>query len=190
MVTKDDVEQFLNRLSAEGASIKEVQNGLWVVKPSGSLEFDLVVHFSPPVVVLRVKVMELPEEPEALAQLTRRLLEMNASEMLHGSYGIEQDAVVITEALELSHLDFEEFLAVYESINIALASHLREIGALGTSGTHRVPEGARKPAAARPRNGKNGKNGKPAKKAGRSTTIPKKGARGAKRTGSRARGRR
>jgi hypothetical protein len=164
-----------------------------VVKPSGSLEFDLVVHFSPPVVVLRVKVMELPEDTDSLAQLTRRLLEMNASEMLHGSYGIEQDAVVITEALELSHLDFEEFLAVYESINIALASHLREIGALGTSGTHRVPAAARKPDAARGKNGKNaknGKNGKNAKKAGRSTANPKKGARGAKRTGSRARGRR
>ena len=184
MVTKDDVEQFLNRLSAEGASIKEVQNGLWVVKPSGSLEFDLVVHFSPPVVVLRVKVMELPEDTESLAQLTRRLLEMNASEMLHGSYGIEEDAVVITEAMELSHLDFEEFLAVYESINIALASHLREIGALGTSGTHRVPAAARKQAPARAKNGKQGK------KAGRSPAKPKKGARGAKRTGSRARGRR
>jgi hypothetical protein len=34
----------------------------------------------------------------------------------------------MTEALELSHLDFEEFLAAYESITVALASHLREIG--------------------------------------------------------------
>jgi hypothetical protein len=192
MVTKDDVEQFLNRLSAEGASIKEVQNGLWVVKPSGSLEFDLVVHFSPPVVVLRVKVMELPTDPDSLAGLTRRLLEMNASEMLHGSYGIEQDAVVITEALELSHLDFEEFLAVYESINIALASHLREIGELGTSGTHRVPAAARKPASAPARDAKKVKNAKTArsgKKAGRAAANSKKGARGAKRSGS-ARGRR
>lgn len=191
MVTKDDVEQFLNRLSAEGASIKEVQNGLWVVKPSGSLEFDLVVHFSPPVVVLRVKVMELPEDPESLASLTRRLLEMNASEMLHGSYGIEQDAVVITEALELSHLDFEEFLAVYESINIALASHLREIGALGTSGTHRVPAAARKSSAgsANKAGARNGKGVKGGKKAARGGANPKKGARSAKRSGS-ARGRR
>ena len=34
----------------------------------------------------------------------------------------------MTEALELSHLDYEEFLAAYESITLALASHLREIG--------------------------------------------------------------
>ena len=144
MVTKEDIEGFLDRLSATGASYKEVENGLWVVKPGGSLDFNMVVHFSPPVAVLRVKVMELPTDKFATAQLSRRLLEMNASEMVHGSYGIEENAVVITEGLELSHLDFEEFLAAYESITLALTSHLREIGSLGTSGTHRVPTAARK----------------------------------------------
>ena len=34
----------------------------------------------------------------------------------------------MSEALELSHLDYEEFQAAYESITVALASHLREIG--------------------------------------------------------------
>ena len=138
MLTKEEIEPFLDRLSAEGASYKEVQPGLWVVKPGGALDFNVVVHFSPPVVILRVKVMEMPKDRTAQAQLSRRLLEMNASEMVHGSYGIEQNAVVITEALELSHLDFEEFLAAYESISLALAAHLREIGSLGTSGTHRA----------------------------------------------------
>ena len=128
MITKEDTEVFLDRLSAEGASHKEVQPGFWVVKPGGSLDFDVVVNYSPPVLVLRVKVMELPKDSKAAAELTRRLLEMNASDMVHGAYGIEQNAVVITEALELEHLDFEEFLAAYESIAIALASHLREIG--------------------------------------------------------------
>jgi len=128
MVTREDIEGFLERISAEGASYREVQPGLWVVKPGGALDFDVVVHFSPPVVVLRVNVMALPKDPKAASELTHRLLEMNASDMVHGAYGIEQKAVVITEALELEHLDFEEFLAAYESIAIALASHLREIG--------------------------------------------------------------
>jgi hypothetical protein len=34
---------------------------------------------------------------------------------------------VLTEALELSHLDYEEFLASYESITLSLASHMREL---------------------------------------------------------------
>ena len=180
MVTKEDIEAFLNRLSAEGASYKEVQNGLWVVKPGGSLDFDMVVHFSPPVVVMRVKVMELPRDKTAEGQLTRRLLEMNASDMVHGSYGIEQDAIVVTEALELEHLDFEEFLAAFESISLSLASHLREIGEIGTSGTHRVP------AAARKKNGSSAKkkSGKPARSSGKNNT------RAAKRSAGRTRGRR
>jgi hypothetical protein len=130
MVNKEDIEGFLDRLSAEGASYKEVEPGLWVVKPGGALDFDVVVHFSPPVVVLRVKVMELPKDRATLAELSRRLLELNASDLVHGSYGIEQNSnsIVMTEALELAHLDFEEFLAAYESITLALASHLREIG--------------------------------------------------------------
>ena len=128
MVTREEAEGFLDRLSAEGASYSEVEQGLWVVKPGGELDFDVVVNYSPPVLLLRVKVMTLPADREAVATLSRRLLELNASDLIHGSYGIEEDSIVLTEALELSHLDFEEFLAAYESMLVALASHLRELG--------------------------------------------------------------
>jgi len=128
MVTKEDIEGWLNRLAADGASFSEVEPGLWVVRPSGELDFSVVVHFSPPVVLLRVKVMTLPTNTAAVATLSRRLLELNSTDLVHGSYGIEENAIVMTEALELSHLDYEEFLAAYESITVALASHLRELG--------------------------------------------------------------
>ena len=128
MVTREETEGFLDRLTADGASYSEVEPGLWVVKPGGELDFDVVVNYSPPVVLLRVKVMTLPSDSEDVATLSRRLLELNASDLIHGSYGIEEDAIVLTEALELSHLDYEEFLAAYESMLVALASHLRELG--------------------------------------------------------------
>jgi hypothetical protein len=130
MLNKEDIESILDRLDAEESSYKEVEPGLWILKPGGALDFDVVVHYSPPVVVLRVKVMELPKDKTQLADLSRRLLELNASDLVHGSYGIEQNSnsIVLTEALELEHLDFEEFLAAYESMTLALASHLREIG--------------------------------------------------------------
>ncbi len=128
MVTREETEGFLDRLTGDGASYSEVEPGLWVVKPGGELDFDVVVNYSPPVVLLRVKVMTLPRDPETLATLSRRLLELNASDLIHGSYGIEEDSIVLTEALELSHLDYEEFLAAYESMLVALASHLRELG--------------------------------------------------------------
>ena len=127
MVTREEIETFLDRLASDGANHTEVEPGLWLVRPSGEMDFDVVVHYSPPVVVLRVKVMNLPRNQEALATLSRRLLQLNASDLVHGSYGIERDSIVLTEALELSHLDFEEFLAAYEGMTLALASHMREL---------------------------------------------------------------
>jgi hypothetical protein len=128
MVTKEDIEGFLNRHDAGGASHSEVEPGIWVVKPGGALDFDVIVHFSPPVAVMSVNVMTVPPDRQIQATLNRRLLELNASDLVHGAYGIEEDNIVMAEALELSHLDFEEFQAAYESITVALASHLREIG--------------------------------------------------------------
>jgi hypothetical protein len=127
MVTREDIEGFLDRLAADGASHTEMQPGMWLVRPGGELDADVVVHYSPPVLLLRMKVMDIPRDERTLATLSRRLLQLNASELVHGSYGIEGDAIVLTEALELAHLDYEEFLASYESMTLALASHLREL---------------------------------------------------------------
>lgn len=127
MVTKDDIESFLDRLSAEGASYFEAGEDTWIVQPGGALDLDVVIHYNPPVVVLRVKVMNVPVKNGRGAELNRRLLELNATDLVHGSYGISDDSIVLTEALELSHLDYEEFLASYESMTLALATHLREL---------------------------------------------------------------
>lgn len=127
MVSREDIETFLDRLAADGATYRELEPGLWLVRPAGALGIDVVVHYLPPVVLLRVKVMDLPTDAGAVAGLSRRLLELNASDLVHGSYGITQESIVLTEALELAHLDYEEFLASYESMTLALAAHLREL---------------------------------------------------------------
>src|SRR5688500_16591185 len=93
MVTREDIESFLDRLSSEGASYQEVEPGLWKVRNSGALDIDVVVHYSPPVVVLRVKVMDLPADETNVATLSRRLLQLNATDLVHGSYGLERAAI-------------------------------------------------------------------------------------------------
>jgi hypothetical protein len=128
MLTKDDIESFLVRLAATGASYSEIEPGFWIVRPSPDSDLSVAVNYSPPVLLLRVDVMSLPNDGSRTAELTKRLLELNASDLLHGSYGIQNDQIVLTEALELSALDYEEFLASYESMTLALASHLRELG--------------------------------------------------------------
>lgn len=122
MLTKEDIESFIERLAPEGVHAKELDKNLWVLTTVQDAP-EVVVHYNPPVVVLRVKVMELGAANDQAA-LYRHLLELNASDLVHGSYGIDGSNVVLTDALELENLDFTEFQASYDSMTLALASHL------------------------------------------------------------------
>ncbi len=122
MVTRDDIQAWLDRLESGSLAYEEPEPGLWVVRTAEGAE--VVVHHAPPVVILRVRVMEAPADAARRADLFKQLLEFNARELVHGSYGLEGDHIVLTDALELSNLDYSEFEASFDSITLALASHL------------------------------------------------------------------
>ena len=122
MITKDDIQSFLDRLEAGSLTVMEIEPNLWLARTPDDAE--IVIHYAPPVVILRVRVMELPASEPRRSELFRQLLEYNARELVHGSYGLEGDHVVLTDTLELENLDFSEFEASFDSITLALASHL------------------------------------------------------------------
>ena len=121
MVTRDDLESFLIRMDLDWS---EVDEGMFLVQsPSGGV----VVHFSDPVLLVRMKVMDLPNAESDLTDLYRALLELNVSDIVHGAYGIEDGDLVLTDTLELGTLDFEELQASVESLQYAASSHLGRI---------------------------------------------------------------
>lgn len=122
MITREDLQGWLDRLDAGSLSVSELEPNLWVARNGEGAE--VVVHYAPPVVILRVRVMELPATEPRRGELFRQLLELNARELVHGSYGLEGDHVVLTDALELENLDYSEFEASFDSVTLALASHL------------------------------------------------------------------
>ena len=122
MITRDDLQSFFDRLYGGTLSVMELEPNIWLVRTPEDAE--VVVHYAPPVVILRVRVMELPDSDPRRSELFRQLLEYNARDLVHGSYGLEGDHVVLTDTLELENLDFSEFEASFESITLALASHL------------------------------------------------------------------
>jgi hypothetical protein len=122
MTTREDIESYLDRLEGGQATVRELENGLWLVKTPEDVE--VVVNYAPPVVILRLRVMELPAEEPRRGELFRQLLQYNARELVHGSYGLEGDHIVLTDTLELDNLDFNEFEASFDSMTLALASHL------------------------------------------------------------------
>jgi hypothetical protein len=118
MITRDDVQDFLDRT---GHPVESVADDIWLLRtPEGA---ELAINHAPPVLVLRVRVMQVPADASAAASLFRTLLEINARDLVHGSYGLEGDHVVLTDTLELGHLDYSEFESSVDSLLLALASH-------------------------------------------------------------------
>lgn len=125
MITREDIRSFLDRLEGGTLGVTEVEPSLWVVRTADGAE--VVVHYAPPVVILRVRVMEPPSGEPRRSELFRQLLEFNARELVHGSYGLEGEHIVLTDTLELENLDYSEFEASFDSVTLALAAH---VGAL------------------------------------------------------------
>ena len=117
MKTTEDIESYLIQL---GVAYEEVGDGLWLTGAKEDAE-RIVIKYQPPVLVFRVKVMDLPKEHRE--ELFRTLLQLNTTEMMHGAYGLEGDTVVISDALQLENLDFNEFQATIDDITLAVADH-------------------------------------------------------------------
>ena len=124
MVTRDDLESFLIRMDMDW---NEVDEGMFLVQSQSG---GVVVHLSDPVLLVRLKVMDLPNGESDLGELYRALLEWNAADIVHGAYGIEDGELILTDTLELQTLDFEELQASVESLQYAASSHLGRIKVL------------------------------------------------------------
>jgi Tir chaperone protein (CesT) family len=117
MRTEKDVEAYLLRLNRRFRALEE-RPGTFLVEV-GEKAPPLVVRVEPPLVVVRVQLGEVPSPGDAA--LLRKLLELNAKQLLHASYGIDDGRVVLSSALELENLDFNELQATMDEIDMALA---------------------------------------------------------------------
>ncbi len=117
MKTAADVQAYLLKMELP---YEEPRENTWMVTGLDGLD-NLVITLAGPVLVFRVKVMDIPARHRE--ELFRTLLELNATEMMHGAYGIEGESVVIMDALQLENLDYNEFAATVDDITLAVASH-------------------------------------------------------------------
>lgn len=123
MKTVEDVESFLIRM---GLPYEDAGHGVWLITGAPGLD-NFAITVSGPLVVFRVKVMEVPKQRRE--QLFHLLLELNASDMVHGAYAIEGDNIVLTDALQLENLDYNEFQGTFDDITMAIANHAQKLEA-------------------------------------------------------------
>jgi hypothetical protein len=123
MRTEKDVEAYLLRSNRRYRALegqKEPRRTFLV--DSGDDKPPVAVLVDAPLVVLRAHVGDIVNlGPADEAALFRKLLELNARHLVHASYGIEDRHVVLSSALELENLDFNEIQATLDEIDVALA---------------------------------------------------------------------
>ena len=115
-----DLEAYLTRLERP---FQRLAQGTYVLG-TGEGRPLVALKLAPPVLVLRVEIGDAPKEAARCLGLFRKLLELNASALLHAAYGLESERIVLSAALELSSADLGELEAVLADVDLALAEHV------------------------------------------------------------------
>jgi hypothetical protein len=115
---KNKLEQYLIDLMY---TYREVGENLWLVDDPEHNLAGVAVMYDDPVVVFRVVLMDAPAENRL--ELFTKLLELNASDIVHGAYALEDNRIVLTNTLDYDTMDYGEFRSTLDSFSLALVQH-------------------------------------------------------------------
>ena len=118
MDAQSKVESFLINLDI---TFEQIEGSGWVVNDEEKGLESVAIIAAEPLVVFRVNVMDVPDDNRE--EFYKTLLELNAAELVHGAYAIENDEVLLVDSLEYGTMDIEEFQASLDAIGLALAQH-------------------------------------------------------------------
>lgn len=125
MANSETIVSYFDKL---GLAHHELGPEMWMVTDASGTVSNIVVHLDAPLVVFRVKVMDLPEGEHSA--LFRLMLELNASEMVHGAYGLEGNAIVIVDTLQSETLDEQELQGSVDALALAVNTHIPRLARL------------------------------------------------------------
>lgn len=118
---EDDLQTMLNRLDRR---FEKIEDGTFLVA-TGAGQVPVAVRLADPVLVAQVVIGAAPKGDPALeAKVFRHLLELNATDLFHAAFAIENSDIVLTAALTLSSLDLNELEAVLADMGMALSEHV------------------------------------------------------------------
>ncbi len=124
MSPREKVESYLVRLSL---TFQEPAPGTWVVSDVQRGLHNLVIALTDSLLIMRMNVMEVPARRRE--KLFEELLRLNATDLVHGAYGIEGGYIILIDTLEAEAMGLEEFEASVDAIGLAVAQHYRVLSA-------------------------------------------------------------
>ena len=124
--TVEDVENYLLQLDRRF----ENDGGTFLLAGANGT---IALRVAPPIVAVRVTIGAVPTDQGQQARIFRKLLQYNASDLMHVAYGVEGDTIVLSAALELENLDLNELEALLSDVDLALARHVPTLRETATS---------------------------------------------------------
>jgi hypothetical protein len=119
MRTARDIEAYLGNLNRSFDKVEGSQDTFLVRSASKQA---ILLRVDPPLVLARLSIGQTPGKgtPDESA-FFRELLVRNAASLVHTSFGLEGEQVVLSAALELENLDLNELEAVLDEIELVVS---------------------------------------------------------------------
>ena len=135
MRSVNDVEAYLGKMNRQFSAVDD-QPGTFLVHGGDNMP-PTALRVDPPLVVLRVHVGDLEGDSSGNAELFKKLLQLNAKSLVHASFGIEDEKIVLVAALELENLDYNELAAALDEIDVTLAQQVGQLSELSKAASVR-----------------------------------------------------
>jgi hypothetical protein len=120
------VDQLDSYLINSGLPYEQIGEGTWVLHPESAHSAQIGVRISDPIILFSIQMFELSQDIRDREGLFRLLLELN-SELLHASYSLQGNQVVLSGAQQAENLDLNEFQAMVDDMCMALDNHYDRI---------------------------------------------------------------
>ena len=104
-----------------GLTFEQIDENSWIINDEDKGLEQVAVIAADTLVVVRVNVMDSPDKNREA--FYKELLGLNAADLIHGAYALEDGKVILVDTLEFDTLDIEEFQATLDAIGLALAQH-------------------------------------------------------------------
>ena len=118
-MSNNKIEQYLIDLML---SYRQLDTNLWLLEDEEHTLQGVAVMQAEPLVIVRAEIMDVPKNN--VLELFTKLLELNATDLIHGAYALEgNQKVVLLDALEYDTIDLGDLRAVLDSFSFALTQH-------------------------------------------------------------------
>jgi hypothetical protein len=112
------IEQYLIDLML---TYQEVEANFWYLDDQEHGLQGVAIVKTDSLVIFRISLMDAPVNSRL--ECFTKLLELNAGDLMHGAYALENDKIILIDTLEYDTMDYSEFRATLDAFSLAVTQH-------------------------------------------------------------------